>query len=175
MVAARRVFLVGFMAVGKTVVGKALAAELGYPLVDIDREVETAAGLSVAEIFDRCGEAAFRALEHTCIRHAAAGPAVVVATGGGAFTCERNRDLIGGGGVSFWLDLPFEVLLERRAHPAEAERPLFRDVEGAGRLYLERKPAYELADHRISIGEHETIPEVAARILAKLRESPCDI
>lgn len=170
-VAGHGVFLTGFMAAGKTAVGKALGAELGYPFVDLDREIETMAGISVANIFSRRGEGAFRDLEHDCLRRIATGEPLVVALGGGAFTFGRNRDLIGVGGVSFWLDPPFEVLLERCAHDTGSERPLFRDGESARRLYLERKPAYALADHRIGIGERESIPSVTARILAILRES----
>src|SRR5262245_29303677 len=84
------IFLVGFMATGKTTVGRLLAARLGWQMIDLDDEIVRAAGMSVKEIFAARGEAAFREEEARAVREACARPRTVVATGGGAVCREEN-------------------------------------------------------------------------------------
>src|SRR5450432_1938594 len=81
----RTLVLVGLMGVGKTSVGKRLAARLGLPFRDADQEIETAAGMSINEIFERNGEVAFRAGERRVIARLLGESVHVLATGGGAF------------------------------------------------------------------------------------------
>ena len=70
-------YLVGFMASGKTTVGRALAQELGWPFIDIDTEIEAREGLAISQIFLEHGEGRFRSVETEVIRQFAAGsPAV---------------------------------------------------------------------------------------------------
>src|SRR4051812_8462078 len=78
------VWLVGMMGSGKSTVGKRLAARLDRPFVDLDERIETEAGRSIGDIFERDGEPAFRALESRVLARVADGPDAVVATGGGA-------------------------------------------------------------------------------------------
>ncbi len=79
------IVLVGLMGVGKTTIGRRLAQRLGLPFVDADAEIETAAGMTVADIFERFGEAHFRDGERRVIARLIDGTPKVIATGGGAF------------------------------------------------------------------------------------------
>jgi len=88
------IYLVGFMGCGKSTVGSALADELGWSFFDLDQEIEKAAGVSVAEIFDQRGEDEFRVLETEALKkrvlNVRTGRPQVIALGGGAFTVEEN-------------------------------------------------------------------------------------
>lgn len=170
----RRIFLTGFMGSGKTTVGRLLAHRLRQPFVDLDRRVETIAGLRVAEIFERGGEAGFRRLERQALEETVAAPAAVVATGGGVLSESANRRLIRDSGLCVWLDAPFATLAARVAADGPAERPLFLDAAEAEALYRRRRPLYRRqADLRVAVGADETPAAVAARILERLEESAC--
>lgn len=170
-----RVYLTGFMASGKTVVGSALARVLDFSFQDLDEAIEDRAGETVREIFSRHGEAAFRDLEHECLRHTAELQGVVVATGGGTMASERNREEIRRLGVSVWLDPPFEELLARLGGSVAAERPMLGDENETRALYHRRLDAYRMSDVRIKISSGETARNVAARIALLLRETSCVI
>lgn len=163
----RRVYLTGFMAAGKTAVGRLLARELGYRFVDLDSEIEKRCGESIREVFERQGEVGFRDLEHSALEATAVEPGVVVATGGGAMVFERNRDLIRRLGISVWLDPGFETILGRLDEDERRRRPLFEDEEQARALYEQRLDAYQMADLRVEISDADTAEAVVARI-AKL-------
>jgi shikimate kinase len=149
-VKADKVYLVGFMAAGKTTVARALAKRLGWQAVDIDELVERREHLTVAEVFARHGEAYFRAVERTVLLEQAAPRHLVVATGGGTFGDASNRSAINGDGVSVWLDVPLERLIARV--PADGRRPLAADRAGFERLYHQRRAAYEQAHMRLDAG-----------------------
>jgi shikimate kinase len=109
----RPLVLVGMMGVGKTSVGRKLAERLGLPFVDADEEIEKAAGLSVAEIFERFGEEYFRDGERRVIARLIEGKAKVIATGGGAFINDETRALILSQAHSIWLNADINILVER--------------------------------------------------------------
>src|SRR3954469_10683999 len=119
-------YLVGFMACGKTTIGYSLAEELGWSFVDIDREIETREGKTITQIFVERGEMVFRELETEMIRarvsQVESGSPCVFALGGGAFVQPRNWDLIGNNGITVWLDCPFETILKRLGD--DTTRPL---------------------------------------------------
>jgi shikimate kinase len=146
------IFLAGFMGSGKTTVGQALAEHLGWDFVDIDAEVEAAAHMTIAQIFENHGEAEFRRLETEMILNLTKtierGMPVVVALGGGAFVQPGNFELMDPKGVSIWIDAPFEALELRIAADA-ANRPLARDHESLRKLYEARLPGYLRAEHRV--------------------------
>jgi shikimate kinase len=144
-----RFFLVGFMGVGKTSVGREVAARLGLPFYDLDQLIEERAGQKVAEIFARSGEGAFRSLETEVLRDIVQSEPGVVATGGGTFARPENRVLIREAGVSVWLDAPTELVLERGA--SGEHRPLWGGPEKARALLEQRLPAYRQADLRFDL------------------------
>src|SRR3984885_14707758 len=98
----RSIVLVGMMGVGKSSVGRRLATRLGIPFVDADAEIEKAAGMSIADIFSRHGEADFRSGEARVIARLLDGGPQVLAAGGGAFMNSNTRDTIRAKGVSIW-------------------------------------------------------------------------
>jgi len=135
------------MGAGKTAIGKRLAAQLGLPFYDADQEIERAAGVSVAEIFAKHGEAHFRAGEKRVIQRLLANGRIVLAPGGGAFMDPETRATIRDRAISVWLRCPLPILLQRvqgRTH-----RPLLNagnPAEILRRLSEERSPLYAQAD-----------------------------
>ena len=159
---ADKIYLVGFMAAGKTTVARSLAERLGWRTEDIDELIEARERRTVADIFARSGEPYFRTLERDILRLLLPLRHVVVATGGGTFMDPDNRVAINMDGVSVWLDVPLDELVARL--PADGRRPLAADRAQMERLYAIRQAAYANAQIRVDArGAH---PEaVAERIL----------
>lgn len=162
------VYLVGMPGAGKTVVGRELAGRLGVPFADLDSEIERAAGASVAEIFARDGEAAFRAREAGALVRASMHDPAVVACGGGVVLEPANRITLRNTGVAVFLDVPIERLRDR-VRPA-ADRPLIHQTGDLERLLEAREPLYrEFAAHVVD--GSGTPGEVADAIVEELRWS----
>jgi shikimate kinase len=161
-VTADKIYLVGFMAAGKTTVARILAERLGWRAEDVDELIEARERRTVAEIFAKNGEPYFRALERDILRLLLPMRHVVVATGGGTFMDPENRVAINMDGVSVWLDVPLEELVARL--PADGRRPLAADRAQMERLFALRQIAYANAQLRVDArGAH---PEaVAERII----------
>jgi shikimate kinase len=149
-VRAEKVYLVGFMAAGKTTLAKALAKRLDWRAVDVDELIEERERQTVAELFARRGEPYFRSVERQVLLDQVGARHVVVATGGGTFADVQNRAAINNDGVSVWLDVPIERLIGRV--PADGRRPLAADRPGFERLYHQRRAAYEQAHLRLDAG-----------------------
>jgi shikimate kinase len=169
----RSVVLVGMMGVGKSSIGRRLAARLGIPFVDADAEIEKAAGMSIADIFARHGEADFRSGEARVIaRLLDAGPQVL-ATGGGAFMNQGTRANIKSKGVSIWLAAEFDVL-QRRIAKRKNERPMLQTdnpAETLRELIALREPTYALADitvHSREVPHDAIVNEIVAAMAAFL-------
>ena len=143
-------YLVGFMAAGKTTVARALAKRLDWQAADIDELIEQREHLSVADIFARHGEAYFRAVERAVLLEQMPARHRVVATGGGTFVDPQNRAAINSDGVSVWLDVPLERAIARM--PADGRRPLAADRAEFERLFRARRDAYQLAHVRLDAG-----------------------
>lgn len=140
------IVLVGLMGVGKSTVGRRLAQRLALPFVDADHAIVEAAGMTIAEIFDRYGEDHFRDGERRVIARLMDGQPKVIATGGGAFINEQTRGLLLEKSIVIWLDADVETLLERVGR--KNDRPLLRDgnpKEILMRLAQERNPVYAKA------------------------------
>lgn len=159
------VYLVGMPGSGKSTVGPELAARLGVPYVELDAEIERAAGASVREIFEREGEARFRELEAAALTEAAARDPSVVSCGGGVVLEPANRVTLRATGEVVFLSVPLEEL-RARVRPA-AERPLIRAEGDLERLFETREPLYrEFAAHVVDASGPPA--EVAAAIEKEL-------
>lgn len=120
------------MGAGKSCVGALLAARLGRTFVDLDARIEAACGATIAQVFERDGEAAFRAMERDSLAQALDVPAVVVATGGGVVLDARNREALAGCAVVH-LHAGVDTQLQRLRD--DAARPLLAVADRAGRLH----------------------------------------
>jgi shikimate kinase len=171
---ARAVFLVGFMASGKSSVGKELARRLGWEFVDLDTLIEARERQSVPEIFRSRGEAGFRLAESQALRDLLAEslpsachvPNLVVALGGGAFIQEENRELL-----RQWLSVFLEASaseLWQRSLTDGIERPLRGDAEQFARRYAERLPLYRQAKVTV-VTSGKDLESVCAEIERKLQ------
>jgi shikimate kinase len=159
------IYLVGFMACGKTTVGRMLADELGWQFADIDDDIEAEQRLKISDIFDTLGEEAFREMEAVAIerrvRSVESGHPTVVALGGGAYAQECNYRILSDHGVTIWIDSSLEIVRDRVAQ--SAHRPLARDLERMRQLYESRREAYARAEYRVET--HGDSAEVVQMIL----------
>jgi len=142
----RPIVLVGMMGVGKSSIGRKLSGLLHLPFVDADEAIETAAQMSIAEMFERFGEPYFRDGERRVIARLVDGERKIIATGGGAFVNEETRKLILERAVAVWLHTDIDVLVDRVTR--KDNRPLLRGGdprEILKRLHDEREPLYSQA------------------------------
>ncbi len=161
--------LVGMMGSGKTAVGGALAGMLGARFFDSDREIEAAAGVPVAEIFSRGGEALFRDMETRTIERLLGGTPAVVSVGGGAFMSERNRDLIARMGVSVHLEADLELLWDRVR--GKTTRPLLMTADPKAtlsELLAERAPIYGKARVKVKADAAYSVAVMAEKVARAL-------
>ena len=172
------IILVGFMASGKSHVGRILSERMGMPLVDADSVIVERAGKSIEQIFADGGEAAFRALERQVIAELCQGAGQIISAGGGAFVDPDNRREMLAGGTVFCLQAKSETIYQRLQadnESGQAVRPLLAGPNPLGRireLLAERADAYGLAHHCIDTDEF-TPEEVVELILNRLHtESP---
>ena len=172
----RTIALVGLMGVGKSSVGRRLAAALNLPFRDTDAEVELAARRSVAEIFADLGEEAFREGERKVIARLLDEPPHVLATGGGAFMQPETRALIKSKAISVWLKADLEVLARRVGR--KDNRPLLKGkdpLKVLGDLAELRYPTYAEADITVETADaaHQVaVNEVMAAIAAYVESHP---
>ena len=159
------VYLVGMPGSGKSTVGPELARRLGVPFVELDEQIERAAGVSVREIFERDGEARFRELEAAALVDAGSNDPSVISCGGGVVLEPANRVTLRATGEVVFLSVPLEVL-RARVRPG-AERPLIRSEGDLEKLFVDREPLYrEFAAHVVDGSGR--VDDVAAAIEKEL-------
>jgi shikimate kinase len=162
-----QIYLVGFMGAGKTTTGAEVAAALGWQFADLDEAISRQAGKSIAEIFRDAGEPAFRRIERDVLFSLASVPHLVVATGGGTYVAEENRNLVEAAGWSVWLQVSLAEAMRRCA--GTSSRPLW-----GGRAEIEALYRYRLEYYRCACIHVETegVPpsRVAAKVIQALRD-----
>lgn len=162
------VVMVGLMGAGKTKIGGMLAKALDLPFVDADHEIEMAAGCSVAEIFERHGEPAFRDLERKVLARLLSDQIQIIAPGGGAIMNEETATLVWNRGISVWLKADLDILVERTSR--NDKRPLLKSGDPrdilAG-LMEKRHPVYAKADLMVETDSSE-IEHTFEKLLAAL-------
>lgn len=148
-----KIFLIGFMASGKTTIGSVLADVMSWKFYDTDAVVEKEAGLTIPDIFKRHGESWFRRLEASVLaRLCTGGSRMVVATGGGLPVFEGNLAMMKESGMVVFLSSSINVILERLRRDAEASsRPLARTEQQLRELYEERMPWYRQAHLSVDV------------------------
>jgi len=164
----RTIVFVGLMGVGKTCIGRRLAQRLGLPFTDADKEIEEAAGCSIAEIFERHGEQYFREGERRVILRLLEGPVQVLSTGGGAFMDPQTRAAIAARAISVWLRADLDLMLRRVSR--RNDRPLLRVADPRAKLQelmTARYPVYAAAD--ITVDSVDGPPDMTLeRVVAAL-------
>ncbi len=162
--------LVGFMGVGKTVVGRILAERLGLTYVDLDSEVERLAGKPISSIFEEDGEPHFRMIEREVTRELSARDGQVISCGGGTILDPDNLRLLRKSSIIVLLTARLEVISER-LRGGEGSRPLLRAGDPPERmreLYLQRMEAY-MASADIAVDtSHLTPEEVAIEVMRRM-------
>ena len=168
-----KVFIIGFMGSGKSYVGRRLAQLLDYLYVDTDNLVENTEGVTIAELFDAKGEAAFRTIESNALKGLLKWDNIVIATGGGAPCFHDNMTFINNSGITVYLKTDPELLLERLKSEAE-KRPLLGNRSEAELLAFinskiaERAVFYEQAD--IIIHQNSNEQNIPQEILGAIYE-----
>ena len=166
----RNIVLCGFMATGKSSVGRRLAEMLGCDFLDLDSMIEAEEGMPISQIFASRGEPAFRALEARMVERIALRKGCVVAAGGGTIVDEKNLRRLKRNGIVITLTADIKTILERAG--AADDRPLLRGnnkAERIRRLMEQRQQAYARADIVIDTSS-KSIDEVAKSVLDRLPE-----
>ncbi|PIB24870.1 shikimate kinase [Amylibacter kogurei] len=169
----KTIVLVGLMGAGKTAIGTIVAQKLGCRFIDSDDEIETAAQMTIAEIFARDGEAFFRLKESQVLQRLLDGPPCLLSTGGGAFMSADNRAAIADKGVAVWLDADLDLLWARVK--SKATRPLLQGPDPYGtleKLFIARKPKYALAEIKVKAGADLSKEQMADKVIAELLNTP---
>ena len=161
----KNIVLTGFMASGKTTIGKELATITGRRLVDTDLMIEQEMGMSINEIFANFGEEYFRDLETLACHAAAEEDGAIVSTGGGAVMREINREVLKKSGVIFNLEMNEELIKVRIANNKDS-RPLMTDeVQEVIERFNSRKEFYADCNYKIPVYDGKTPTDYAAEIL----------
>ena len=154
-------FLVGFMGSGKTTLGINVAHQLSLPFFDLDEEIATSAGMTITDMFESFGEERFRQLESQALaqlikkeKHG------IVASGGGTYTIAYNRKLINKAGLSVWIDVPIEILLER-VQPKG--RPMWKNEIKVRQLADYREKYYRSAELHLNL-KGESIKKSSSKL-----------
>lgn len=149
----RTIALVGLMGVGKSTVGRRMASRLCLPFADGDHEIESAAGMTVSEIFSSRGESEFRSGEARVMKRLLEGPPIVLATGGGAMMNAETRAMLKEHAITVWMRADLDVIAERVGR--RDTRPLLRNrntLEVLRELAEKRYPIYAEADVTVDVG-----------------------
>ena len=159
-----KIYLVGFMASGKSTIARALAGRLRWQSEDIDALIEARERQTIADIFSQRGEPYFRAVEREILKLLQPLRHAVVATGGGTFADPENRAVINLDGISVWVDVIPRI-------PLDGRRPLAADRAQLERLYALRSDAYRQAHVRVNSSRVNT-QTIVDRILEAIHQLP---
>ena len=164
------IILVGMMGAGKTAIGKMLATSLNRIFIDIDENIEKQYRMKIFDIFEQYGESKFREIEHEEIKKIDIKSNYIIATGGGAFTFERNYNILNHVGLTVWLNVSQKIIVNRLKKSIN-NRPLLKNVEidkYVSNLMLKRNPLYSKA-HLSVISKNESKIEMTNRILINIK------
>ena len=161
--------LVGFMAAGKSTIGRLLARELRLPFMDSDREIEKLMGCTIPTIFRDHGDREFRRIERETIARIVVPEPQVVSIGGGAFTNAQTRETLNRRALTIWLDTPFNVVIDRLSESNARPLATGKTAEELHQLWEQRRPFYEQAQIHIETDDATTPQAVVERILKAIQ------
>ena len=170
----KNIYFIGFMASGKSRIGKSFARMLGWPFYDTDELIEEKAGKSISQIFADEGEDYFRQLETLVIKELSDLKNNVVALGGGAVIRDENWQYLKNSGVTIRLSAPVDILAERIGR--NEERPLMANMSHEERMkkieemLVARQPHYEQADFHFESSDERPVPDFVNYIFETLLE-----
>jgi shikimate kinase len=162
------VFIIGYMASGKTTLGQLLAQRLNYRFVDLDEMIEIASGYSISDFFEKFGEEQFRQKEREVLLTHLNDTDTIIATGGGTPCHADNMELMNRSGITLFLDTPLETILQRLSGKI-SHRPLLnripkQQIPDFIRNHLQsRLPYYEKAKLKVT-GDDYLLDEISDRI-----------
>jgi len=165
----RPIVLIGMMGAGKSRTGHSLAARIGIPFIDSDREIETAAGCSIADYFERYGEEAFRDGESRVLTRLLDTVPKVISAGGGIVLRPENRKLLQEKAITIWLQADIAVLAARCA--GNAKRPLLQagdPLEILRDIFARREAFYREASSFTVNSGHEDVEDTVRELLDAL-------
>lgn len=169
----KTVVIVGMMGAGKTAVGSLVARKLGVGFVDLDREIEAAANLSISEIFEKFGETYFREKETQVLTRLLENPPHILSTGGGAFLFARNRRVISRHAIALWIQAEVNLLWARVRY--KTTRPLLQTenpYETLRALHNDREPIYALAPLSVRSISNYSVDDMARQVIVTLARHP---
>lgn len=147
------IYLVGFMASGKTTIGRMLAGHIGWLFADLDEDIVAEQDKTIAHLFETLGEPGFRHIETEALlkrtKTIKSGRPTVLALGGGAYVQPHNASTVEHCGVTIWLDTPLEVIEKRIG--TTTHRPLASDPIFFRELYMSRRAAYARAAYTVPV------------------------
>lgn len=167
----QHIVLVGLMGVGKSAIGRQLSKKFSVPFIDVDHAVEREEGRKITEIFAQDGEAHFRHLEQACLERCLKNAQPhIIASGGGLFMQERNRELIKQHATSVWISVDVDILVERCSR--KKTRPLL--LQGDPKEILtdlkeKRYPIYKEADIHVR-GDNSPVTRLVETIATLIEE-----
>ena len=164
------IIIVGMMGVGKSVIGKMLAQSLNRSFYDLDENIEKKYKMKIYEIFENYGEQKFRDIEHEEIKSINKDCNAIIATGGGAFTYQRNFNLLNRVGLTLWLDASPKIIIARLRKNVN-NRPLLKDIDietYVNNLLIKRNPLYAKANLTV-ISNNVSKYEMTNKILLAIK------
>ena len=170
-----RIFLTGYMGSGKTTLGRALAAEIGIPFIDLDHYIEKRYCKTIAQLFAEKGEEGFREIERRILHEVGEFEDVIISTGGGTPCFFDNIEYMNAQGTTVYLDVPVERLFIRLSI-ARSKRPLIKDKnDDELRLFIaeqiaKREPHYSKAQHSFVADKLEDSAQINSSVEAFCRK-----
>ena len=156
------IILSGFMGCGKTTIGRIIARKLSLDFIDTDKLIEKKEGRIIREIFDTDGEGYFRDREHEICAELSNEDNMVIATGGGALTFDRNKEVLSKNGRIIFIDVDLDTIIKRIGN--DSRRPLLNNETRA--LFDKRNPIYKKnCDFAITVRGDVSAREIADNII----------
>ena len=165
------IILCGFMGCGKSTIGKIIAKKTGKKFIDMDPYIEEKAEMKISEIFEKFGEASFRDMEHEACKELSEMKGMVIASGGGAFTFDRNVEVFKGKDTIVLLDVPLDIIKFRLRN--DKTRPLLQKPDKdkvMQELYEKRLPLYSSAAD-IVVSDKNTPMKTALAVIEAVNQA----